>query len=583
MAITPSIPASRIVSVIPSVLSAGGAALEMLGLMLTDDERAPVGQVLDFSTADEVSDYFGSGGKMDALASVYFLGFDNSLVKPGSLLVTRYAYTAIPAWLRGGDVSALTLANLQSINAAMSVTIDAVPYSGTVNLAGVASFSQAALKVAEDLGIPNQATAASVTGSIAGTTLTVSAVSSGTLAVGQVLSGTGLSAGTGLIAAVYITALGNGTGGTGTYTVSVSQAMSSSALTAAPAGVEYDSVHGAFLITSSTSGAASTVSYGSGSAADLGHLKLTQAAGAITSQGADATTPAAAMDAVIDVTQNWASFMTTFEPDDATKIAFADWTNDQDNRYLYVMNDTSAVNTTAGGPSTAVGEVTGGDYSGTFVLYENPEVDTIGGQIAALQLSYAACLDFGQTQGRTTAAFRTQSGQPPQVTEGSVETYLNNYEMNWYGSYTTANEDFIWVYPGRVAGPFLWVDSYINQIWLNQQLQLALMVLLGSARSIPYNRAGYTMIEAAMLDPINQAVNFGIIQPGVTLSESQKAQINNSVGVPVDDIVSRQGFYLQVKDATPQVRVARGSPPCTLWYTDGQSVQKINLASIQVQ
>lgn len=58
--------------------------------------------------------------------------------------------------------------------------------------------------------------AAVITGAIVGTTLTVSAVASGTLAVGQVLSDTtgALTVGT------TITALGSGTGGTGTYTVS---------------------------------------------------------------------------------------------------------------------------------------------------------------------------------------------------------------------------------------------------------------------------------------------------------------------------------------------------------------------------
>ncbi len=65
---------------------------------------------------------------------------------------------------------------------------------------------------------------ASFTGAISGTTLTVSAVSSGTLAVGQVIT-TGASAGT------TITALGTGTGGTGTYTVSASQTVSSTSMT----------------------------------------------------------------------------------------------------------------------------------------------------------------------------------------------------------------------------------------------------------------------------------------------------------------------------------------------------------------
>lgn len=69
------------------------------------------------------------------------------------------------------------------------------------------------------------------TGSISTTTLTVTAVTSGVLAVGQLITGANVTPGT------YITALGTGTGGTGTYTVSVSQ-------TAASGEIYTDSVAG---------------------------------------------------------------------------------------------------------------------------------------------------------------------------------------------------------------------------------------------------------------------------------------------------------------------------------------------------
>lgn len=64
-----------------------------------------------------------------------------------------------------------------------------------------------------------------VTGSISGTTLTVTAVSSGQLALGAFITGTGVAANT------RITALGTGTGGTGTYTVSTSQTVASTSIT----------------------------------------------------------------------------------------------------------------------------------------------------------------------------------------------------------------------------------------------------------------------------------------------------------------------------------------------------------------
>lgn len=58
-----------------------------------------------------------------------------------------------------------------------------------------------------------------VTGSISGTTLTVSAVTSGALSIGSMLTGGTISANT------WITAYGTGTGGTGTYTVNNSQTV----------------------------------------------------------------------------------------------------------------------------------------------------------------------------------------------------------------------------------------------------------------------------------------------------------------------------------------------------------------------
>jgi hypothetical protein len=62
------------------------------------------------------------------------------------------------------------------------------------------------------------------TGSISGTTLTITAVTSGSFAVGDPVTGTGVTANT------YITALGTGTGGVGSYTVNSSQTVSSTTI-----------------------------------------------------------------------------------------------------------------------------------------------------------------------------------------------------------------------------------------------------------------------------------------------------------------------------------------------------------------
>jgi hypothetical protein len=71
--------------------------------------------------------------------------------------------------------------------------------------------------------------------------MTVTAVDSGTLAVGQTINGAGVTVNT------QISSLGTGSGGIGTYTVNNSQAVSSSTLTAARVGyVRYNTSNSQF-------------------------------------------------------------------------------------------------------------------------------------------------------------------------------------------------------------------------------------------------------------------------------------------------------------------------------------------------
>lgn len=93
---------------------------------------------------------------------------------------------------------------------------------GSINTAYPLAFDTTALSN----GVSVPVTAGVVTASIATTTLTVTAVTSGELSIGQVISGTGVTVGTRIVA--FLT----GTGGTGTYTVDVSQTVASTTISA---------------------------------------------------------------------------------------------------------------------------------------------------------------------------------------------------------------------------------------------------------------------------------------------------------------------------------------------------------------
>ena len=69
----------------------------------------------------------------------------------------------------------------------------------------------------------------SFTGSISGSVLTITAIASGAINVGQTLSGTGIAAGTKIVG--MLTGAGNNVNEAGTYTVNISQTVSSTTIT----------------------------------------------------------------------------------------------------------------------------------------------------------------------------------------------------------------------------------------------------------------------------------------------------------------------------------------------------------------
>lgn len=643
----PTIPASQIVNIIPGVTSAGGSGLNLNGLILSGNPRIPIGSVLSFPTALAALAFFGAGTADSNIAADYFGGYINSTSKPDAILYAQYNQSAVYPYLRGGPVSGLTLSQLQGLSGTLAVTLNGVLRSAaSINLATATSFSNAAALITTGFASYDAVTgsgstiaagtATSVTGSITGNVLTVSAVSTGALVVGGVLSGTGVTAGTSVVnqltgtaggigtytvsaiqsvsstaitqayglltvativsgalavgqvvsggtiaAGTTITALGTGTGGAGTYITSGgSQTVAATAVSAGPFTATYDSVSGSFVLTGGTPGTTGTIAYATGSLA--ASLDLTSATGAVLSQGAAPTTPSAIMASIVAQTTNWASFMTAFDPDNgygnATKLLFSTWNGQQNNRYAYVCWDTDSSPTVTVPATSSLGYlIAQASISGTMLINE-PDYN-----IAAFICGAIASINFNATNGRATLAFKSQSGIAPTVTNATVAANLIANGYNFYGTYATASQQFTFFNPGSVSGVFKWADSYINQIWLNNAFQQALMNLLTNLPSIPYNAAGYALVRAALMDPIAAGLNFGAFRGGVPLSAVQIAEVNNAAGTPIDSVLSSTGWYLQILPATAMVRGNRTTPPVNFWYMDGGSIQQISMASLEVQ
>ena len=352
------------------------------------------------------------------------------------------------------------------------------------------------------------------------------------------------------------------------------------AFTAPTFAVTYDAVRGAFLITTTATGSTETISFGSGTIS--AGLLLTQATGAVTSQGANGMTPATAMPQILTQTMNWAAFSTVFNPVTADKLGFAAWANSMNNRYAYVCWDNNAAAIATPDTTSALGEIVAAGYANTVPVYCDPVIDPLG-RAAAFVLGTMASINFSATNGRITFAFKSYPGIPVSVTSDQVYQNLKANGYNAYIQVATANQGFSFLAPGAVTGQYSFFDEFVNEVYLNAQLQLAIVELFTSVNAIPYNAKGTALQRAACMDPINQMLNFGGIETRVSLSALQAAEVNNAAGVAIDQTLTNQGYYLQILPPTAQVRALRGSFIVNLWYMDGGSVQFVNMSSIVIQ
>lgn len=339
------------------------------------------------------------------------------------------------------------------------------------------------------------------------------------------------------------------------------------------ASVAYSSLFDAFIITGGESGAESGVSYASGTVAEA--MRLTQNAGAVLSPGMDAMTPAENMEAVLELTENFVCFTTVDQPTQDDALAYAEWASGKGVNYLYLYWDNDQKLLQPNNTSTIAAALKEANVGATCGIWDSLDY-------AAFVMGTAASIDWERRNGAITFAFKAQDGLAANVVTGTNATNLTAQGMNFMGDYATRNDQFIFLYPGQMFGSWTWIDTYLNAVWLNNALQVSIMAGLSQSPRTPYTDAGYTMVRAWCMDPINRALKNSVIEPGVTLSESQKAELFREAGRDISTELYTNGYVIQIDDASPAARQERESPSCSLWYTYGGAIHKLTLASTAV-
>lgn len=369
----------------------------------------------------------------------------------------------------------------------------------------------------------------------------------------------------------------NGTVKSGTVNLSAAGSFSDAAVTigtAITATCEYNAQIKAFIISSATTGVASTISFASGVAAPL--LFLSSDKGAIVDNNTVADTVNTAAARMTSYDSNFATITHIGGSfDDNVLKKLATWSTQQRDRYHLV---TWGIDPLAIVPNSTVAF---GAWAKEFTSGVTPVYGTL--DKAAFFCAIDASVNYEETNGRTTSAFRSQDGLVPEVTDQATADALVSNGYSYYGAWATANDRFLMAGNGMVTGDFKWIDNYMFQVFLNSQFQLASVIGLQNYSSTPYNSDGIAIRRAILQDPINQGVNFGGIRAGVVLTEQQKNIINSEAGFDAASQLFTKGWALSIQLPSAQARANREPFIEKFFYTDGSSLQRIEMTSTNVQ
>ena len=338
----------------------------------------------------------------------------------------------------------------------------------------------------------------------------------------------------------------------------------------------YNSDLKAFIFTTSATGASASVSYGSEGIATL--LGLTEAAGAVLSQGTDAKTEAENLDAICEVTRNWTQFTTLAEVTTEAKAkAYAAWA-DIDDDYVYIFWTSDARVLSALTVEATVAHALVEDYNCALCFY------TAYANSAAAVLAYPASIAWDREQGMKVIFGKGASGVPAEVTSQAVAAVLDAHKISYVGEFATRNAKFIFFNRGELTGSLYgFYDALIGLIWLRAKIQRLCMDGFASVNRVPYTQKGFSLIQAWISDAIRAGKKNGCIDSGMTLSDSQRAQIMQEVGKDIADELFAKGWYLDIEAPEASVRAQRGSPVMTLYVTYSGSVQRIEMPVTSVQ
>ncbi len=345
----------------------------------------------------------------------------------------------------------------------------------------------------------------------------------------------------------------------------------------------FDSTTNAFTIEDDISGG--TVGYITGGSDNLAlYMKITQATGAVLSQGTTVITPQQNMINIVAQTTNFVTFTYNFDVTEDTNfstiIGLTNWVSTQGNNFAFIAwsvdpNIAIAPQSTATAPyylaTNGYGAVapSGQITFNTAIAFYYSSIN-----FACAQAGTVGAVNYTNSNATVNLANKTYAGIIPLATTQVQYNQILLNGCNFYGLFASRANVFSLAIKGVLGGIFLWLDNLANQAWLNDSITVAEATYLNQVSKLGYNNT--TSLKGIILDVLNQGLTNGVVAAGNTFSAQQTAILKQQAGVDITPNLTNNGYYIQIITPTPAQRLQRVLGTVNIWYSNGQAVNSIS-------
>ena len=281
---------------------------------------------------------------------------------------------------------------------------------------------------------------------------------------------------------------------------------------AGAASVVWDSVYSRFVVTSTTTGASSAVSFADAPATGTdvsGLLGLTSTDGGRLVGGVVPETLVAGVQALADKSNDWYGLYVAAGavPADADVLAVAEYIEGASPSRIYGVTTQNAAALDAALDTDIASQLKALAHKRTFVQYSSSSP-----YAAASLFGRAFTVDFTGNNTVITLKFKQEPGVAAETLAESQASALAAKNCNVFVAYNNATAI---VQQGVMANGYFF-DEVHGTDWLQNAIQTAIYNLLYTGTTkIPQTDAGVNQIVATVDQQLEQAVANGLVAPGV--------------------------------------------------------------------